>query len=167
MSEEIQDFLEIPFEEGTLYLGALCAENNIKPIHMALPEGCVLQITLGPFEGGVRLSDRVFAPLFMTDKGLKCEVEEARVTQFHLGETLKLRGSSFSPEAKKPFGYEVTFLLKEGSARFVGRIAVGNRDDPKGKIKEVTRGLDRMIFLEALEPFEKAVLQLEIKAIKA
>ena len=158
---------EIPFAEGTLYLGALCASENIQPIHMALPEGCVLKITLPPFEGGVRLSDRVFAPLFMTDKGLKCEVKGSRVTQFQLGETLVLKVPEPSSDTEKPVGFKVTFLLKEGLARFVGRIAIGNREDPKGKVKEVKRGLDRMIFLEALEPFEKAVIHLEIKAIKA
>lgn len=157
---------ELLFSEGSLFLGALSPSNKPKVIRDGLPEGLLIEITLGPFEGGIRVTDRIFAPLFMSDSGLKCTLEGRRVTQFHLGDSLHLVADGpRKKEDETPIGYALTFLPIEGFSRFVGRVAIGNRTDPKGKLKEIGRGLDRMIFLEALEGFESATLHLEVRAL--
>jgi hypothetical protein len=159
---------ELPFSEGSLFLGALSDKKKPKLLRDGLPEGILMELNLGPFEGGIRVVDRMFAPLFMSDARLKCTLGGHRVTQFHLGDSLHVMSDGpRKKEDEKPTGYVITFLPIEGFSRFVGRIAIGNRTDPKGKLKEIGRGFDRMIFLEALEGFEAAKLNLEVRALYA
>ena len=159
---------ELLFSGGSLFLGALSHKKRPKVICDKLPDEILIQVKLGPFEGGIRVSDRIFMPLFMSDARLKCTIDGQRVTQFQLGDSLHLVSDGpRKKEDEKPIGYAISFLPIEGFSRFVGRIAIGSRTDPKGKLKEIGRGLDRMIFLEALESFEAATLNLEVRALYA